>query len=361
MKMGSIYSASDKALFDALNQVAVTNLDLRQLFLTHGVIISKHTPRHELAMHFSRLLHDYEDFQALARLFDTGQRRERVASFRINSKAILDDFENALHHVVANLRDSSDAASVSRNDDGSLKINVRYKKFHFNKSEFRQIETKDAVITVEQEGGSIVIRGPQNDKVDEISREVISYVEAQVQGDLDIDEITLETHPSPSDRTKFFVTLIDSVAGYKRHDVTDVYVYKPKLEVEPSEENESDDDDESDTNLGVHISRASLKGVGVLESAEMKNLIDRGFYISKIVWQAVEASFDSDIYEFEAQFTEPESCTRFSYLCRGYYKYLGEKEYSKSKNYLPPDEDRQLSKVIEAASRTSLMKLKETS
>lgn len=362
MKTGSIYSASDKALYDALNQAAVTQAEMRSLFLTHGVVISKNTNRRELATHYSRLLHDYDDFQALARLFDTGHRRERLASFRIRSKATLDDFESAIHHVVGNLKNNADAASVSANDDGSLRINVRYKVFNFNKSEFRQIETRDAVVTVEAEGDTIVIRGPQNDKVDEISREIISYVEGRVEGNVDIDEISLEMYPTASERTQFFLHLIDAVNGYKRHDVTDVYVYKPSPKAENLEDaTDSLDDDTDDVKLGVHISRASLKGQNVLESNELKRLLKRGFYISKIVWQAKEAQFDSDIYEFEAQFTEPETCTRFSYLCRGYYKYIGQDEYTKSKSHLPPQEDREISQLIENAARTSQVRLKATS
>lgn len=122
MKIGSIYSASDKALFDALNQGTVTSSDMRQLFLTHGIIISRATGRKELAAHFSRLVHDYDDFQALAKLFDSGQRRERLASFRVQSSAQLEDFETAAHAIVQQLKSGTDFASVSANDDGSLKI-----------------------------------------------------------------------------------------------------------------------------------------------------------------------------------------------------------------------------------------------
>lgn len=359
MKIGSIYSASDKALFDALNQITVTSADMRQLFLTHGMIISRSTPRRELAAHFSRLVHDYEDFQSLAKLFDTGQRRERLASFRVESTAQLEDFETAALAIVQQLK-GDDAASVSANDDGSLKIAVRYKTFHFNKSEFRQIEIRDAVISIEQEGNSFVIRGPQNDKVDEICRSLLTAIEKDVGETLDVSEISLEQFPKPEQRTLFFVELINLIQNYKKYDVTDVFVYKPKAEKLDQDNGEVSDEDEDEVNLGVHITRASLKGEGVLESQEMNSLITRGFYISKIVWQAKRKSeIDSDIYEFEAQFSEPESCTRFSYLVRGHYKYQGDQQYSSTRNQLSANEDIELSKALEAAARASLRKLEE--
>lgn len=359
MKIGSIYSASDKALFDALNQGAVTVADMRQLFLTHGIIISRATARKELAAHFSRLVHDFDDFQSLAKLFDTGQRRERLASFRVQSTAQLEDFETAAHAIVQQLKNDSESASVSANEDGSLKLLVRYRTFHFNKSEFRQVEIKDAVISIEQEGGSFVIRGPQNDKVDEICRSLLTTIEKDVDSKLDVSEINLEAFTEPAQRTEFFIGLLDLVNGYKKHDVTDVFVYKPKAESKGEQDNEADEDsDEDEINLGVHISRASLKGEGVLESQEMQNLISRGFYISKIIWQAKRNSeIDSDKYEFEAQFSEPDTCTRFSYLVRGHYKYQGDQRHSTSRSQLSVDDDIELSKAIESAARASLIKL----
>jgi hypothetical protein len=111
----------------------------------------------------------------------------------------------------------------------------------------------------------------------------------------------------------------------------------------------------NDGELGIHISRVSFRGEGVLLSSELQGLVQRGFYISKIVWQATKNSeIDSDLYEFEAQFSEPETCTRFSYLPRGYYAYMSPKQYAIARTQCTHDEDRQLSKTIEAAARASL-------
>lgn len=45
MKQSTLFSASDKSLFDALNQRNVTNSDLRSLFLTRGVLVSPDSSR----------------------------------------------------------------------------------------------------------------------------------------------------------------------------------------------------------------------------------------------------------------------------------------------------------------------------
>lgn len=359
MRIGNIYSPSDKALFDAINSSSVTNADLRELFLMHGIIISHTTPRKELAIHYSRLVHDFADYQALARLFDTGKRRERIASLRIQSEISIADFEGCAHEVVKIVKANSDAANITTMLDGSFRINVRYKSFNFNKSEFKQLETRDAVISVEKEGDSFIVRGPQNDKMDEICRGIISELQKITDDEIEIDEISLETLPSPTDRTNFFIYLIDNLNGLKKHDVTDVFVYKPKEDIDSEDQGVSASEDQgNDVDTGVHISKASLKGEGVLQSEEMQGLIQRGFYISKIIWQSKENIIGSDIYEFEAQFSEPETCTRFSYLPRGRYKYLNNIDgYNTTKSQFTSEEDRNFSKLIEAAASSSLRKL----
>jgi hypothetical protein len=109
-----------------------------------------------------------------------------------------------------------------------------------------------------------------------------------------------------------------------------------------------DDLDDEQIELGVHISRASLRGQGVLASKQMLDLLSQGFYISKIVWTSKSTQFDSDLYEFEAQFSEPETCTMFSYAARGYYGYKGAGEYNASRTQFSKVEDSRLGRLIEA-------------
>lgn len=369
MKNGSIYSASDKALFDALTQNAVTNADLRQLFLRHGIVISKQTSRKNLAKYFSRLVHDYDDFQLLAKLFDTGQRKERTSCFRVQSGATLSDFENAAHRLVATMISEGHSAQLKVLDTGAIQIDVTYKKFHFDKNEFKQLATRHAILTIENEDGEIVVAGPQNSDVDNWSRILISEVSDAIDGTLDISEISLDGISDVAIRTKFFLNLITLMPGLRMVDVSDVYLHKPKEFSAGIDEFESEanvvelDNDQvqsngfEDVKLDVHISRAALRGQGVLESSQIQELLKQDFYIARIVWLAKPNIFDADLYEFEAQFAEPESCTRFSFLTKGFYAYKGDGEHSITRTQFPRQEDRRLSRLIEAAARKSLLTL----
>ena len=364
MSSGSIYSASDKALFDAINQSAVTAADLRALFLKHGMIISNATPRRQLALHFARLVHDFHDFEALARLFDSPQRRERLSSVRVTTGVSGDAMEAVVQQLITKLAVDSDLATVNRTSSGALELHVRYKKFHFNKSEFRQIENKDALISIEPEGGTYVIRGPHNEKVDQIRSELLMLVEEATGAEIQTEEISLESFRDSSTRTRFFQMLIDHIQGHPQYDVTDVYFFNPNEDARSTEQllrgiSEASSPEDDEPELGIHIDSATLKGGRVLESPEMRDLLAKGFYISKIVWKARASGFDDDILEFEAQFAEPESCTEFSYMVRGYYEYLEKGEFSKHRKQFGTSDERQMGKLIEDAARTVLHKFKK--
>ncbi|MDR5826260.1 hypothetical protein P9250_00120 [Caballeronia sp. LP006] len=350
----AIYSAGDKAIFDALNLPAVTNQHLRELFISRGIIISKSTPRRALADYYSRLAHDYQDYQTLAKLFGSPARRERLSSMRVTSSSVdISQFEAAAHSLCKSIRAGGDLATVRARANGSFDIVVKYQVTQFNQTEFRQVVAKEATITVEPSGAAIAISGPHNEHVDEWTRTLIADVGKEADDTLDIDEVSLEHILDSNKRSKFFMELIKSVRGFKFYDVTDAFVYKPKLK-----STDEEDDQDPTIDIGVHITKASLKGEGVLQSDELRILFSKGFYLWKIVWQAVnESTSEPDLYEFEAQFSEPESCTRFSYLPRGFYKVQEDTSFNKSRTGVAEGADTSLGRRIEDAARSVVKKL----
>ncbi len=344
----AIYSAGDKAIYDALNLPAVTNHHLRELFISRGIIVSKGTPRRSLADYYSRLAHDYHDYQTLAKLFGSPVRRERLSSLRVSSNSLeLGKFEAAAHKLCKGIRAGGDIANVRVRGNGGFDIVVKYNVTQFNNTEFRQVVAKEATITVEASDRAIVISGPHNDQVDEWTRTLIADVSKDTDDSLDIDEVSLAHCPDAVARSKFFMELIKSVNGFKFYDVTDAYVYKPKVNEDVEEE-----DSDPTIDMGVHITKASLKGEGVLQSDELRVLFSKGFYLWKIVWQSTkEDVLEPDLYEFEAQFSEPETCTRFSYLPRGFYKMQEDSSFNKSRTGLADGEDKSLGRLIEEAAR----------
>lgn len=355
--MRSLHSVTDKALDDVLNQSEITINELRELFLARGILISKDTSRKELARNFSKFSHDYYDHQKIASYLGGSNRREKSTAKVIATKIPVDDIIEASEKLKSEIEGRNDLCHVSV-IDGKVRINVTYLSTDYGKSDFKQVITKNALIEIEPSENGFLIRRPENDQTQDYEEILLSSLEKIVSSKnedtekaeaLKVKEISLEHISNPKLRTKFFVKLINSLKGYVLDDVTDAYVYHPKPEKIKEEAGNSE--------TGVHIDRASLKGEGVLKSEELSSLYDRGFYICRIKWRAKENLVDPDIYEFEAQFSDQGKFKDFSYLAKGVKKYKGKGAYNKNFISLSKNEETFFSKLIESAAYSIIMEI----
>ncbi|MBV6694446.1 hypothetical protein KVO79_20305 [Serratia quinivorans] len=354
MKIG-LYSVTDKALFDALNQTKVTHDDMKSLFFKRGIIISKDTKRKALALDFSRYFHGFDDYKRLSEILGTVGRKEKVSANIINTTLEKNDIEAAIKLVCEDLQKDGDQTDFIYTDKG-IEVKIKYVKLDYKMSEFRQSSSREATILIEQnDSGEFTTRFPQNAKSREFNDKLISKIkEENADTKISVDEITLESVKDHVQRSDFFKELIDSIPNHSRVDVSDVYVTHPVLEERKNTsdaDDDEDDDDDPTVDTGYHISKASLKGRGVLDSKELNDLLLKGFYITKIVWVSVVKGFiDSNKYEFEAQFVDSDNCTLFSYLIRGQYKYKSVGEYTNRQN-VEKEKEVLLSSLIEKAAR----------
>lgn len=357
MMSSGIYSVSDKALFDALNLPKVTNSDLKQIFFSRGILIAKDTPRKELAKYFSRFAHSYDDFEMLTNVLGSTRRRERVTSSVIEQDIERQDLENAAFKLKEKIESEGAVADVSRAENGDIEINVRYTKLDLNRSEMRQSINKEARIVIEKEKGAVLIRNPLNDTVEQWKTDFLDSLSEELGEEIAAQEIDLSYVSDPAIKTKFFVELIKRVGPYVQLDVTDAYVYHPKVRAPVAEGGDEEFEQEGAIDLGVHISKASLKGEGVLESKELKSLCADGFYLWKISWKCKDSSYDSDIYEIEAQFSDPDNFRGFSYIVKGIYKYKEGGVHNTTRTALSKEEEKRVNKLVEVAARDVITRL----
>ncbi len=354
MKTGSLYSVNDKALYDALHQSQLTKNDLKDLFLARGIVIPSDASREDLSKYFSRLIHDYYDYKALAKILGSRGRRDKSTVSYIDVPGIgVEQVQEAaleLNDMIGDL----DANSQVKIIGNKVEVVVNYREVNFNKNEFRQVDEREAVLSLEVEGDKLVIRSPLTDVVESFKGMLVSTLSDSLGKDLEIESINMEGIQEPEKRTEFFERLIKSLDGLNFRDVTDVYIFHPKNLEDNLDDEDKEEDDSDSVDLGVHITRASLKGEKVLQSEELRGLYEKGFYIWKIIWQSDDGSHDSDIFEFEAQFKDAENFTGFSYLPRGYYKYKGNLEYNSSKTGFSSMEERELSVKIEKAAQKAV-------
>lgn len=344
VEMNNIQSVTDKALYDALNQKQITLNEIQNLFLERGTIVCKKTSRKDLAKKYSRMTHDYYEHQKIATLLGGQVRAEKTTCVRIESDIDKEDVVEAAERLKKEIVEQNDYCRIIV-DGSRVLVSIRYLSTNYGKSDFKQTVNKDALIEIEPLDDGYSIRRPDNENLDGYEGLLLGHI-STIQSekhddnlDLKIHEITLSHNTSTSVRTSFFDKLIRTLDGYDLLDVTDAYVYHPKPEEIEAEHGNAD--------TGVHVSRASLKGEGVLKSEELSDLYDRGFYIWKIKWKIKEQLADPDIFELEAQFGDPLNCSGFSYQVKGVIKYKSNGGYYSKPQKLTGRETERFNKLIE--------------
>lgn len=355
----NIYSVNDKAIYDSLCQGTVTKTHITDLFLSRGVIVNPNTKKEKLAMIFSKRFHDFQDYLFLADIFSVKAKKERTCiRFLKHSKLSSDFIFEVLSKLNPLINHIDDARSTLLKDSVGYKLIVDYKQVNFNRSEFRQVDERNGVVEVDKCEDGYSMRMPHNQTFIKIFDTIVASInkDDEVKGGVDVEEVNLTGVSDPGLRSQFFKILIEKMTDMEMVNVSGVYVFNPISKLGGTVEDTDIDDEEltdtSDVSVNAgHIQKATLTGSKVLNTAELVELNDKGFYIFKITWTCKFAFQDSDLYEFEAQFSNPESFTSFSYKLKGQYDYKERGVHSSFRSKLDPayTESFFLNKVEQAA------------
>jgi len=380
MRMGSLYFASDKAIYDALTQRSLTSAELRKVFLSRGIVISNESDKKFLANRFSALFHDYYDYRNLSLLVGGRDSREKTTNVVVTTSVTKDQLTDALTSVKEWLVDDQhEQAEVAVHGD-QLKLTVKYQKLDLSQAEFRQVVEKTAEVILEKQGSGWKITGPMNDKFKDITDQLYSQIEIVTDQDVATRTISLEAILDASIRTNFLRSLIRNLKDMEVVDVVDVSTFNPKdqedddldlsddalviedsIEVESEDEGEDGDPEaelarpqpEARIHKIIRIDKASLKGKGVLESKQLLELEGHGFYMWKIRWKAREKLVGSELVLFEAQFGNQAKYCDFSYIVKGVYNYNNGK-YAKNLVRAEPVFEQKLKIRLEEAAQKTL-------
>lgn len=348
----SLYYATDKNIFDALNEHKVDAPTVAQLFQRRNILVSKRTLREELARYFSRLTHDYSDHKAIAARLGVSTRRERLTSVDVQGIGDIDALRAVADQLKAELESSGDVVAIFRNGD-NLSMRVQYSEVDYKRNEFNQVQVKDGTIEFEKTAKGYTVRNTQNQYLNDVRETMLAKVEKQGASKLERSIVSLFDIPSAKLRSKFFYEMAATLPEYTRRDVTDVYVFKAKPNGSGA------DDDHEDTNPETHVERVFLKGNGVSRSEVLNGLLDNeDYYIIKMGWTATELLGAGNVYAIEIGFADPADCSGFSYLLTGVYP-LEEGKVSHRKRSPYKEEIARISRVVERQARKVLDELRK--
>lgn len=303
----SIYYATDKNIFDALNEHKVDSQTIAKLFRSRNTIVSHEMKREQLAEYFSRLNHDYYDHKEISARLGVVARRERITSRDVEGIKDPQIVNAAIEELKAELQEFGDVIGVVR-DGGKFTLNVQYEKIDYKRSEFSQVQVRDGSIELQPANGGYIVRNTQNDHMDGIRDALLEKISASTQGGLHSSVVSLQDFPDTKTRSGFFYDLFSGLKDYSFRDLTDIYVYKP--------EEEHEDDEEVD-----HVERVILRGKGLSRSEFLAELAESGYYTVRVAWRAKDIMGRGDEYLIEATFSDPVECTKFSFILVGVHVY----------------------------------------
>ncbi|MHC9034251.1 hypothetical protein ACYTTR_00840 [Cobetia marina] len=348
----SIYYASDKNIFEALTQHKVDSKTVYKLFESRNIIVSRNSDRDDLAAYFARLNHDYFDHKDISEKLGVAPRRERVTSMDIVGEIPFETVQKAIDSFKRDMREVGDVVQNSR-DGENIRVNIQYSHINYKLSEFSQVKVRDGEIEFVKTENGYLIRNTQNEFINNARDTILSSIESTQDTEIEKVAVSLFEITSHKLRNKFFYNLITKTPDYPKVDVTDVYVYKAKPE--DNEETESVARDTTD----AHIERVLLRGNDVTRSELLNDLLDEDtYYIIKAGWHMRDSLSSSNIYAVEAVFSDPKSCTGFSFLLKGVYPYE-EGKVSKRRRAPTSSEINKISLVIENKSRELMNELRD--
>ena len=352
----SLYYASDKNVFDALNQHKVDTPTIMKLFERRNIVVSKKTPRESLAAYFSRQIHDYQDHKDIASRLGIVPRRERITSMDVNGKVNKDHLDVAVKQLKEELEKTGEVVQIHR-EDGKVSLIVQYSTVDYKVSEFAQRQERDGTIELLKTDDGYTVRNTHNEFVNDVTQTLIKKLETAAETGLEKVTVSLFGIPSARLRSKFFHELASNLPGHSRSDVTAVYVFKAKPDAMVKDEGDEDDGEEIESE--THVERVSLRGNGVTRSEILNNLLDKDdYYITKIAWGAREIAGAGHDYDIEAMFANPRDCTGFSFILSGVYSF--EDGQLASRRRAPfKHEIEAISSVVEAKARQLVKELTE--
>lgn len=316
----SIYIPTDKNIYDALKHKKVTQSELVTFLRKRGKLVSLHASKQDLIEKICSLTFSYADFKWIGRLLENPNRKDKTTHTNLKGNIEKKQIMTACSTLKANFSvDSDDSVKVTKSGNNTT-LTVTYLDQDFTKTELRQRTIKTCEIQIESSADGVVMKLPSTKKAKEVSDRLKTILKAQVaqESGKEIKEfsISLETLPDAKVRSQFFDDLIRNIYGFEFDNVSSVDVYHFEQELRDELEDEG-----TEARLASYINKAALAGEGVLESTEFNQLHTRGFYIYRIIWTAIDKSFEGPKVEFEAQFGQPKSCTDFMYTIRGLYPY----------------------------------------
>ena len=362
----STYYATDKDILDCLMSARqkFPMDELIDLCRARGIFVSHLEPRSNLVKYISLLPHSFYQFEDIAEHVESASRADKVSSVVVPKQVTKTEISDATNLLKQHCDKTGDIITLTC-IGGKTLLKIAYSEMDYSKTRMRQRRERECTIELESKADGLRIRKPVNDKVDEIYATFMMKLEEARNEEIVPEVIDLSSITSPELINEFFNLLIKNIDGFTFNDVTNIKINANTASSSEDQYDEDvDEDDESqeqnaqaEQQMLVFIKSAALDGGGLLNSEDYKRLVEKGFFISSVVWQSVEKTTNASKVEFEALLGKPNEGALFKYNVRGVYRWKQD-HHTLTRRPINEDDKSKYLELIEVAARNAYSTIK---
>jgi len=342
MKKGTVESSiyfTQREIYDALmSSKKVMSIPLlMELAKDRGILISSEDTREEIIEYLSYFVYDYYDLNTLIDHITPSYKKEKSKVTQIDTIVDVNDIQKASKDIINNQNNKTmiDVVKDIQNPNKTI-VNISWEETDYGKNRLRQKIRKESIVEITEENGITTISKDSNQTVDKVVETIFQKISEKKDVIIKEEKINLYGLTFQQ-KTQYFTNLINGIDGCRLMDVIKVSVNK---------------EDEFDTEEDIlnMITKASFKGIGLLNTEEYQKLKDTGYFITSIIWQSVETKKDGDKIEFEATLSISKKSEELTFAPKGIFRSQGNKEYTKTKRPLKEEELVEYTKKLEKLS-----------
>lgn len=329
IKHGHLYYKSDKDVFDALHNRKFGKKVITEQLRDRGVLVSIEDNDEDMVEYASLLFLNYHDQQFISETLNSRSQKKNFKSWEITADLPSEDNDDFLKELTKDVKndlekEGFDSLDVTKMNDGSYLITTTYTETDYSKSLMTQNLTKSSEVRIWQDAeNGIKLRGTEDKKTDLLFDKIQNKIK-DVDNSSSVFFIELSSILDSKARSEFFIELIKGIKGFVPTNVKSVSTST----INTPEASEDGD-------IPPHVNKLLLTGNSVTQSEQFNDLNKAGYFITRIVWSAVQDKPLGDKFEFSAEFKDNRNCRDFSYTPLRFYSCKENGEYNISPNKLP--------------------------
>lgn len=321
----SRYWADDKDVSDLISQPRFTSRKLQQIAKRRGIIVSEGLSKEAIVEYLSTLPFSWADLIGFLEEIESELRDPSTTSTELERDVDIPAIENAVRAVRdgrGNTRQETFEITTAQN---TVNVTIRYQELNPQVTRMLQWTDQRAEIQICKLEHGVKIRHAATERATEIAKAIQEALQPTEGPAAAVHEISLEHITDNEKRTDFFRKIILHLDGLRPENVMDVRLNKMSVDEQGNTRIETEEmsldegaaeETEEAANVGS-VKKTVLSGDSLLQAPEFHDFIKKGFFISKAIWTAIEATGNGRKFEFEAEFKNPEKATNFTYKPRG--------------------------------------------